>query len=122
MVERVRNVIKCARKKRDSETDSCGPKPKKQRIPLKRDQLLRRYPIGITTCRLQEDIGSLDEHQKALSIEMAKAKPRDTVILPLMKSTYSKRRMFIEAEAGCVQDVMKECHSALKRPAVVSID
>ncbi|XP_064382258.1 uncharacterized protein LOC135344490 isoform X1 [Halichondria panicea] len=116
MVERVRNVIKCARKKRDREDSSC-PKQKKQKMPLKRGQLLRRYPIGVT--RPIEDIGSFGEHMKALSIEMEKANPRDTIILPLMKSTYSKRRTFIEAEAVSVQEVLKECHAALKRPAAL---
>ena len=41
--------------------------------------------------------------------EMDKAKPRDTVILPLMKSTYRNGRMFIENDAKSVQS--KFCSS-----------
>ena len=58
---------------------------KKQKMPLKRDQLLDPEVPNWSDYRPIEDVGSFDEHMKALSIEMEKANPRDTVILPFDK-------------------------------------
>ena len=33
---------------------------------------------------------------KAMATEMEKARPRDQVLLPLLKSTYDSRRMYVE--------------------------
>lgn len=118
MVERVRNVIKRARKKRGP-SSSADSKPKRQKSDTDRDKLLRRYPIGGS--RKQEDSTSFEQHLTALSLEMMKAKPRDSVILPLMKVTYPNRRELIESDSKTVQDVLTEFHSALKRPSTVSI-
>ena len=118
MVERVRNIIKRDRKR--IPCDTSVPATKKAKVSpetRKKDGLLRRYPIGVTWP--QEDGVSFDQHMRAIAAEMNKAKPRDTVILPLMKSTYRNRRMFIENDAKNVQEILNKCCSALKRPAVV---
>ena len=46
----------------------------------------------------EEDSESLREHKKAMKEEMKKLKPRDSLIGPLMKSTYKYRRDFILCE------------------------
>ena len=61
-------------------------------------------------------IPSLELHNKAIGAELAKAKPRDSVLLPLMRSTYGVRRMFILNEAKCVQGILEK----LARPGMVS--
>lgn len=58
-------------------------------------------------------------HNKAIKVELAKAKPRDSVLLPLMRSTYGERRMFILNEATSVQSILEK-YCALSRPAIVS--
>ena len=55
----------------------------------------------------------------ALNAEMKKEKPRDPLLLPLMKSTYAVRRSFIQNEDQSVLDIL-ERYEALSRPAVVS--
>ena len=51
--------------------------------------------------------------------EFKKAKPRDSV-LPLMKSTFKERRMFVQDDAGSVEDIL-DVFPSLCRPALVSI-
>ena len=51
-----------------------------------------------------ENEESLRQHESAIAAELKKAKPRDTVLLPLMRSTYAERRTFILNEASSVQD------------------
>ena len=50
---------------------------------------------------------------------MRKAKPRDSLLLPLMKSTYHDRRIFIQNDAATVSEIL-DSYPALRRPAVVS--
>ena len=52
--------------------------------------------------------------KKALQEEMKKAKPRDVLLLQLMKNTFHDRRMFIQNE-----DILEQ-YPALARPTVVS--
>ena len=66
-----------------------------------------------------EDSGSVSEHKKALQEEMKKAKPRDVLLLQLMKNTFHDRRMFIQNEAAAVADILEQ-YPALARPTVVS--
>lgn len=57
---------------------------------------------------------------KAIEEEMKKQKPRDTLILPLMKSTFQDRRMYIQNDATSVTEIL-QIHPALVRPAIVSL-
>ena len=76
-----------------------------------------RYPVRVQDS-ISEDPRSVTEHNKALHEEMKKAKPRDTVMLPLMKNTYRDRRTFIQNDASTVAEIL-EHYPALVRPAVV---
>ena len=48
-----------------------------------------------------------------------KTKPRDSVLLPLMKSTYHTRRLYIRDGANSARDILEK-YKALSRPAMVS--
>ena len=50
---------------------------------------------------------------------MRKAKPRDNLLLPLMKSTYPDCRIFIQNDATPVTEIL-DSYPALRRPAIVS--
>lgn len=79
-------------------------------------KLLRRYPV--TNNIAGENPESLVEHGKAIEKELAKKKPRDAILLPLMKSTYGDRRIYILNVACSVSDLLVK-YPALSRPAVV---
>ena len=66
-----------------------------------------------------EDSGSVSEHKKALQEEIKKAKPRDNILLALMKNTFRDRRMFIQNEATTVGEILEQ-YPALTRATVVS--
>lgn len=109
MVERVRNVIKHDRKKgvkRPLEETNTSDQPAKRKP--KSSELLRRYPLSSTTSpsTLISDPESLAKHEAAMKTELSKSKPRDTVLLPLMKSTYHSRRIFILNEATSVASIL----------------
>ena len=53
-----------------------------------RDELIRRYPVQSNTSLPDEDPQSIESHKKAIEDELAKAKPQDTVLLPLLKLTF----------------------------------
>ena len=115
MTERVRNVIKRDFKKLNrpsSEVEGTPPAKKRARGT----DILRRYP---TTNHIfssdPDNAESIEKHMKAIGSELAKAKPRDTVLLPLMKSTFANRRLF---DADSVNAILEE-YPALSRPAVV---
>ena len=76
-----------------------------------------RYPVRVQDS-ISEDPCSVTEHNKALHEEMKKAKPRDTVMLPLMKNTYRDSRTFIQNDASTVAKIL-EHYPALARPEVV---
>ena len=69
---------------------------------------------------VSEDPRSVEEHTKALVEEMKKSKPRDAVLLPLMKSTFQDRRIFIQNDAKAVIEIL-DVYPPLSRPAVVSL-
>ena len=69
---------------------------------------------------MPEDPSSVAEHKKALQEEMKKAKPRDALLLPLMKSTFHDRRLFIQNDASAVADILED-YPALARSTVVSV-
>ena len=58
--------------------------PQTKREKDKKQILLSQYPLKMYS--------SLDSHLKDLEVEMKKAKPREGVLLPLMKSTFLSRR------------------------------
>ena len=64
-----------------------------------------------------EDSRSVAEHAKAPNEEMKKSKPRDSVLLPLMKHD---RRIFVQNDAASVTEILDNC-PALARPAVVKL-
>lgn len=117
MVERVQNVIKSDAKKgikRPTDTSECGePKRKKGDSAI-----LRRYPIGSVGTSQSEDNATLEQHKKAITTELAKSKPRDTVLLPLLKLTYDERRMYILKGGNTIKEVLEE-YPALSKPAIV---
>ncbi len=123
MVERVRNVIITLDRKRLSSTsgflseNAATKKSKNSAETNKRDVLVRRYPTGI---QLTEDSASTKSHLAGMCKELAKGKPRDYILLPLMKSTYPSCRLFILNDATSVQHILKE-YPALQRQAVVRI-
>ena len=116
MVERIRNVMKRGAKTTGRPGNAEGTPTKKRR---KTDnELLRRYPIARELQGSVEDAESLEEHKKALAKELGKKKPRDGMLLTLMKATYSDRRIYILNVAGSVMDLLDK-YPALSRPAVV---
>ena len=118
MVERTRNVIKEDRKKgvRDESTPTVK-KPKKQTV------LLSRYPVTSALAgnlvEVAEDSRSLEEHIKAMKDEMSRQRPRNSLLAPLMKSTYKDRRNYILYEIVPVATVIEK-YPALSQPAMVS--
>ena len=120
MVERVRNVIKRDRKRMPSSGGSLSEITKRSKLSpeaRKKDSLLRRYPTG---AQLTEDTASTESHLSAISTELVKAKPRDSVLLPLMKSTYPSCRLFILNDATSAKHILIE-YPALQRQVVVRI-
>ena len=79
---------------------------------------LCRYPVRVQETAT-EDPRCITEHNKAILEEMKKQKPRDTVLLPLMKNTFQDRRMFIQNDATSVAEIL-QIYPALMRQAVVS--
>ncbi len=115
LMERVRNVIKYDTKKaRKSGRDP--PSSPKRHKKAANASLSRRYPVS--TYELS-DVATTERHNKAISDELKKSKPRDALLLPLLKATFGERRMFIMNDATCVADVL-ERHPALSRTAAVS--
>ena len=117
MMERVRNVIKRDSKKMNRELPqpSEPPEPKRR---YKGVELLRRYPVVTSSNLESEDVETMERHRKAITSELAKAKPRDPILLPLMKWTYGERRMFILNEATSVGAILTK-YPGLSRPALV---
>ena len=62
----------------------------------------------------------MEEHNKGLKEEMKKAKPRDNLLLPLMKKTFCSRRIYIQSEASTVAEILEQ-YPAMVRPAIVSV-
>lgn len=102
MVERVRNAIKRDYKKGKRPSSGLTPVSKRKKTG---DKLLNRYPISSTSLDTvtQDDPETLEQHKKAMSKELDKARPRDAILLQLMKSTYTNRRMFILDDSSSIQ-------------------
>ena len=72
----------------------------------KGSELLRRYPVSTSLSTVvAPDTESVTQHEKAITAELSRSYPRDTV-LPLIKSTYHSRRMFILNEAVSVDSIL----------------
>ena len=115
----MRNVIKQDSKKAKRslpQSDEDCDVPKKRRKGV---DLLRRYPVNSDSTLDSENPETMDQHNNAITTELKKAKPRDSVLIPLLKSTYGERRMFVLNEAASVSDILGK-HPALSRPAIVS--
>ena len=118
MITRVRNVFKRDKIKKPDLNGMETLESKRRKTSMKgKEQLLSRYPVGIEVS--VEDTDSADIHKKAISDELAKSKPRDSVLLPLFKSLYHERRLFIQNEATSVKQIL-EMYPALYRRAIVS--
>lgn len=94
MIERLRNVTKADKKKgkrplEDGASPEATPKRKKG------NPILRRYPIIPNNITRAENSETLQQHYKAITAELKKSKPRDTVLLPLLRLTYDQRRMYV---------------------------
>lgn len=119
MITRVRNVIKRDKVKRP-DMDAELPDAKRKNCPATKgkDLLLRRYPVGVQEACV-EDLDSIAVHKKAISEELRKAKPRDSVLLPLLKSTYHERRLYIQNDATSVKQILDK-YPVLCRRLIVS--
>ena len=119
MVGALRNRVKYSRRKPREEDPLKLPPPKKTREAIVKNDLLRRYPTRVNEGTSSEDPASIAEHIKGVTSEMAKEKPRDSVVLPLMRTLFSSRRAYIEHDAEDVNNIL-EVYPALRRPSVVS--
>jgi hypothetical protein len=119
MLERVRNLIKSDKKKhgRSSSPSNSLSVSKARKTSSVKEQLIRRYPIK-SNDELPEDNSSVCKHLEAVDAEMQKKKPRDSVLLPLFKSTFPVRWHFIKNTAEDVKDILSK-YPALKRPQIL---
>ena len=103
-----------AARRPDDDQETPNTKHRKKEV-----QLLRRYPVTNNILQdTNENPDSLREHNKAIEKELTKKKPRDAILLPLMKSTYGDRRMYI-LNVLCSVGNLLEKYPALSRPDVV---
>ena len=110
MLERIRNVIKSDKKKFKATDDSEEIPTPKRGHKVKADDLSHRYPVMMSAAD-----ETLQQHHKAIEEELTKPKPRDRVLLPLMKSTFATRWLFVKNDARNVKDIFP----ALKLPTIV---
>ena len=82
-------------------------------------ELLRRYPVSSSNLNI-EDPARIQVHLKGIEEELKRTKPRDTVLLPLFRSTFGERRLFILNDATSMKEI-QDCYPALTFPAVVCI-
>ena len=81
--------------------------------------LMKRYPPRVHDDPV-EDGETIKRHLSAMVTEMEKKKPREIVLLPLLKQTYSTRRDYITSdERSSVAEILKE-YPALYLPSAVS--
>ena len=78
-----------------------------------RSSLLKRYP---PRAHIVIDEDTIVKHEDAMLAEMAKKKPREVVILPLMKQTYS-----VTSDRTSVQEILSKYPTGLKLPSAVSL-
>ena len=122
MVERIQSIIKCDRKQMPSCSGSLSEGTKWSKCSSevrKKDLLLQRYPTG---AQLMEDTASTESHLSSISKELVKAKPQDSILLSLMKSTctYSSHQLFILNDASSAKCSLEE-YPALQHQVMVRI-
>lgn len=110
MVERIRNVIKSDRKK--------GMEAPESEPVAKQSNLLGHYPMSFL--EITENAESLQQHMNCLEAELSKTKPHDAILLPLMKSTFGKRRMLIVNDTQISVDEIIRKYPVLCHMAIVS--
>ena len=118
LLERLRNLRKRSNSKLSGADDGAAPAAKKSKRSSKL-ALLKRYPPRLHDDSI-EDEDSVKQHKSAMASEMSKRKPREIVVLPLLRSTYSTRRDYITSdEREDVTEILEE-YPALRLPAAVS--
>ena len=108
----VRNVIKRDRNRLPSSAGSLSENVKRSKLSpeaRKKDSLCAQFT---------EDTSSTESHLSAIATELAKERPSDSVLLPLMKSTYPSRRVFILNDATSARHILDD-YPALQCHAVV---
>ena len=108
LMERLWNVIQTNKRKSKDQLDI----PSAKRHKGKEDSLLRRY---LSTVELHDQVNedTAAQHCKLMNTEAAKNKPRNQIILPLMKVTYVTQSLYIRTEASSVKEIL-ETYAALK--------
>ena len=109
-------MIKLDRKKTKAVQQQEEGMPKRSRT--KADSLLRRYPPALSQELIDEE--TLQQHLKAIDNEIEKNKPRERVLLPLMKSTFACRCLFVRKDASNVVEILEQ-YPSLKIPSIVSL-
>ena len=107
MLERIRNIIESGKKKFKATDDSEEIPTPKRGHKVKADDLSRRYPVVMSPAQSAADDETLQQHHKAIEEELTKPKPRDRVLLPLMKSTFATRWLFVKNDARNVKDILE---------------
>ncbi|XP_065893301.1 uncharacterized protein [Dysidea avara] len=117
MIERIRNVNKADKKKSiDLYDEEQAETPKRKRKLI--DDLSRRYSVTTGNSHSSVNSETIEQHHKAIKEEMIRAKPRERLLLPLMKSTFPVRWCFIKNEAESVKQVL-EAYPCLKLPIII---
>ena len=114
-VERKRNLAKNTKKHTGEQAHLSSEQSVSKRS--KSTNLLHRHPLKMA--KPTEDDDSCEKHLKALESEMNKEKPRDSILLPLMKSTFTIRISTMQDEDCTVSEVVST-YGALSHPSVVS--
>ena len=117
MIERVRNVAKNVAKSDKKRKGS--PEGLEQSVPKrsKVDKLIRRYPVTVSSEVV--DTETMEQHHKAMEEELERSKPRDRILLPLMKATFQNRLLYIRKDATSVKDIIEK-YPCFKFPSIVS--
>lgn len=116
-MERVRNVAKNVAKgdkKRKGSPEGLEQSAAKRG---KVDKLIRRYPIAVSSDIVDPE--TMEQHLKAMQEEMEKSKPRDRILLPLMKATFQNRLLYIRKDATSVKEIIEK-YPCFKFPSIVS--
>ena len=119
--ECLRNRIKAAKKKLQKRElrerkEACQGA---QKNSGHNSRLFRRYPVQQGSSPL-DDPHSIDEHCKAMTTEWRKHVLCDQVLLPLLKSTYDSRRMYVEFNEEADVPSTLQVYPAMCHPAAVS--
>lgn len=113
LLERLRNI----RKRSKSDDVPIAKRPKG--TSSVKQALMKRYPVRVQDDR-EEDAESTQQHISHMISEMSKSKPREHVVLPLLKSTYSRRRDFVSSSDTADVKAILEEYPALHFPSAVS--